>query len=189
MHEVLSRRFRRGKRAESGWELPDLMVVDGGKGQLNVALAALSDLGVEGVPVVALAKEKADVRGEKLVDRVYLPGQKNAIALRESSPALQVLALARDEAHRASNLLREKVGKRRQLSSGLESVPGVGPMTRRKLLRALGSMRAVQLADEEMLVRAGATRSQARSIRETLHRPEPSQAEEQAVENAFDELS
>ena len=214
MYEVLARRFRRGKSAEKGWELPDLMVVDGGKGQLNVALAALADLGITELPVVALAKEKVLARsasgglragaaagedeetalGEKVVDRVYLPGQKNPIALRESSPALMVLALARDEAHRVSNRLREKVGKRKTIRSELEAVPGIGPKTRRRLLGTLGSLRAVQLADEELLVRAGATRAQAKAIRSHLHRPEPEaapppvaadRAEDQAVENAF----
>ena len=199
MYEVLARRFRRGKSAEKGWELPDLMVVDGGKGQLNVALAALQDLGITELPVVALAKEKETALGDRVVDRVYLPGQKNPIALRESSPALMALALARDEAHRVSNRLREKVGKRRKIRSELEAVPGIGPKTRRRLLGTLGSMRAVQLADEEMLVRAGATRSQAKAIREHMHRPEPEgagagsvvppagaeRAEDEAVENAF----
>ncbi|MCA9601754.1 MAG: excinuclease ABC subunit UvrC, partial [Myxococcales bacterium] len=127
MHEVLGRRLRRGRDAESGWQLPDLLVVDGGRGQLNVALAVLKDLGVE-VPVVGLAKEKESrATGELFVDRVYVPGAKNAIALRDSSAALQMLALARDEAHRTSNALRESVGRRRRLASDLDRVPGIGP--------------------------------------------------------------
>ena len=95
MYEALARRFRRGRDREQGWDLPDLLVVDGGKGQLNAALAALRDLGVSELPVVALAKEKDTKRGEKVVDRVYTPGAKNAVNVRESNPALQMLALAR----------------------------------------------------------------------------------------------
>ena len=197
MHEVLSRRFRRGRDGERGWELPDLLVVDGGKGQLAVALAVLRDLGVKGMQVAALAKEKDNVRGEKLVDRVYLPGQKNPIALRENGPALYFLAMARDEAHRASNALREKLGKRRRMRSGLEDVAGIGKKTRTVLLRELGSLREVMAADEATLVRAGATAKQARALREAFHGraaepgPQPgaeasaAQAEADAVDNAF----
>ena len=101
MYEVLARRFRRAKEAhdneprESGagddapkvakagpeWDLPDLFVVDGGRGQLNVALTAARDLGIHELSIVGLAKERETVTGEKMVDRVYLPGQKNGIAL------------------------------------------------------------------------------------------------------------
>lgn len=164
MYEVLSRRFRRGKAKEAGWELPDLMVVDGGRGQLNVARSALKDLGLMDMPVVGLAKEKENVMGDKLVDRVYLPGQKNPIQLRENSAALGVLAMARDEAHRASNALRLKLGKKRKLRSRLDEIPGVGPKTRARLLKNLGSLRAVQEAEETALRNAGATRSQAQAI-------------------------
>ncbi len=200
MHEVLGRRFDRGRKGHAGWELPDLMVVDGGKGQLNIALSALRDLGIEDQPVVGLAKEKETALGEKMVDRVYVPGAKNAIALRESS-ALRILALARDEAHRASNALRNKRGKKRMFKSELDDVPGVGPRTRDKLLAALGSLDAVRTATEEQLVLAGANRSSARAIRKALGRPiqsppEPPSgapiadgdavlAEDQAIENAF----
>jgi excinuclease ABC subunit C len=165
MYEVLTRRLRRAQAGTAGWELPDLLVVDGGKGQLGVALAALADAGVRDLPVAGLAKEKENAAGERLVDRVYLPGQKNAIALREGTTTLHYLALLRDEAHRASNALRVRLGKRRRLRSGLADVPGVGAQTARALLRALGSLRAVQAATEEALVAAGATRAQARAIR------------------------
>ncbi len=121
MYEVLSRRFRRGKAGEPGWELPDLLVVDGGRGQLNVALRALSDLSITDLPVAALAKEKPNVLGDKLVDRIYLPGQKNPLEVRESHRALSMLAVARDEAHRASNALRLKLSKKNRLTSNRPS--------------------------------------------------------------------
>jgi excinuclease ABC subunit C len=93
----------------SDWQLPDLFVVDGGRGQLGVALAAAHDLGLHDLPICGLAKEKDNVLGEKMVDRVYLPGQKNPIPLRPNSPELFLLARARDEAHRFSNRGRKKV--------------------------------------------------------------------------------
>jgi excinuclease ABC subunit C len=196
MHEVLSRRLTRARKGDSGWDLPDLLVVDGGKGQLNVALAVLRDLGVDDLPAVGLAKEKPS-RGEdgkELVDRVYLPGAKNAINVRDTSPALRLLALARDEAHRASNALREKRGKKRRFGSALDDVRGIGPKTRKKLIRALGSADEVRRASEDTLVTAGATRAQARAIRTTvglaprapvLDAKDAADAEEQAVESAF----
>ncbi len=164
MYEVLSRRFRRGKAGEVGWELPDLLVVDGGRGQLNVALRALSDLKVEDVPVAALAKEKSNVLGDKLVDRIYLPGQKNPIELRESHRALSMLAVARDEAHRASNALRLKLSKKNRIASRLDEVPGIGKKTRDRLLKHFGSVRSVEEADEAALRGAGATVTQARAV-------------------------
>jgi excinuclease ABC subunit C len=190
MYEALSRRFRRGRDGEAGWELPDLFVVDGGKGQLNVALTAVRDLGITNLSVVGLAKEKENLAGDKLVDRVYVPGQKNAIALREGSAALYVLAHARDEAHRVSNALRTKLGKRRQLRSGLEDIRGIGPKTRKLLLKELGSLRAIKSSDLDALVAAGASRAQAEAIRRHFGENEPERelAESDAVESAFDEL-
>jgi excinuclease ABC subunit C len=164
MYEVLVRRFRRAQSGEAKWELPDLLLVDGGKGQLAIAERALREIGVADLPLAALAKEKPNTLGEQLVDRVYLPGRKNAIELREGGAALQILAFARDEAHRASNALRVKLGQRRKLRSELDEVAGVGPKTRALLLKALGSFEAVRGADVAQLVAAGATRAQAEAI-------------------------
>ncbi|MEZ4329594.1 MAG: excinuclease ABC subunit UvrC [Polyangiales bacterium] len=164
IYEVLSRRFKRALTGDESWELPDLLVVDGGRGQLRMALEALRDLGMEGLPLVGLAKEKENVKGEKLVDRVYLPEQKNPIPV-QSTPALQMLALARDEAHRSSNRIREQKGTQRRLKSELESIPGVGAGTRTKLLRALGSVDAVLRASDEELLAAGANRRQVAALR------------------------
>lgn len=195
MYEVLSRRLRRGRDGDAGWELPDLLVVDGGKGQLNVALAALRDLGMKGLSVVGLAKER---EGQDLVERVFLPGQKNAIPLPERSAAKHFLVQVRDEAHRASNALRTKVGKKRRLESELDGIPGVGPKTRARLIRALGSVEAIKAASVERLIEAGATRRQALEIHRTFHGPlrepprraepprdEQAKAEGEAVDNAF----
>jgi excinuclease ABC subunit C len=171
MYEVLLRRLRRGRSEEAGWELPDLLVVDGGRGQLNIALRALQDLGIDDLPLVALAKEKPNVLGEKLVDRVYLPNQKNPIELRENHAALGMLALARDEAHRASNALRTKLGHKRKLKSRLDEIPGIGPKTRARLLKALGSVKAIEQADALALRNAGATEAQANAILRAFHGP------------------
>ena len=172
MREVLSRRFRRGLTAKdkkvdeagdgaapsseiaeerSKWDLPDLFVVDGGRGQLGVALAAAADLGLTGLPIVGLAKERENAAGEAIVDRVYLPGQKNGILLRRESAALYFLAQARDEAHRFSNRARERLGKKARLGSELESIPGIGKGSARALHTAFGSLKAIlRVADAEI---------------------------------------
>lgn len=192
MREVLGRRLARGRRAEKGFELPDLLVVDGGRGQLRMALEAIAELGIDDLPVCALAKEKENVEGDVLVERIYLPGQKNPIPL-ESAPALRMLALARDEAHRASNALRVKLGKKRRLTSSLDGVPGLGPKTRQKLLTTFGSVKNVAAATEDALVEAGLRRALARAVREHLGvvdeiPPKATDAEQEAVAHAFEAI-
>jgi excinuclease ABC subunit C len=178
MYEVLARRFRRGRAAEDGdekveWELPDLFVVDGGRGQLAVALTAAADLGLHELPIVGLAKERENPLGDKIVDRVYLPGQKNPLPLRPNSAELFLLARARDEAHRFSNRGRKKIGKRRTFESELDRVPGIGEKTRRALLSHLGSVAAVRAAsDDAILAVPGVTKRQLQALREHLA-PEP----------------
>jgi excinuclease ABC subunit C len=150
----------------AAWDLPDLFVVDGGRGQLAVALTAAQDLGLHGLSVVGLAKERESVLGDRLVDRVYLPGQKNAIPLRPNSPELFLLASARDEAHRFSNRGRKKAGKKRNFTSELEAVPGLGPKTRVALLKHFGSVGAIHAAsDDELLQVPHVTRRQVNALR------------------------
>jgi excinuclease ABC subunit C len=166
MFEVLSRRFRRGRDGEAEWELPDLFLVDGGRGQLAVALTAAHDLGLHDLRVAGLAKERENPLGEKLVDRVYLPGQKNPISLRPNSPELFLLARARDEAHRFANRGRKKVGKKRRMQSELDSIKGIGPKTRSALLCHLGSLRAIREAtDEAILAVPGVSRRALSALR------------------------
>jgi excinuclease ABC subunit C len=184
MYEVLSRRFRRGRDSErasddgddgdggEGWELPDLFVVDGGRGQLGIAHTAARDLGLHELSIVSLAKERESKTGEKVVDRVYLPGQKNGILLRPKSAALYLLARARDEAHRFSNKARERSGKKRRLRSELDDVRGIGPATRKALLRELGSVQALRAAtDAQILAVNGVTRRHLGALRKVFPAP------------------
>lgn len=180
MYEVLMRRFGRGlleqnarpagegeqPSPQGSFELPDLFVVDGGRGQLAVALTAAADLGLTTLPLAGLAKERESITGEKLVDRIYLPGQKNPIALRPNTPELFLLARARDEAHRFANFIRERLGKKRRLRSGLDDVPGIGPKTRKLLLTHFGSLSAIASAsDEELGALPGVTKRQVAALR------------------------
>ncbi|WP_437545353.1 excinuclease ABC subunit UvrC [Sorangium sp. So ce367] len=167
------------RRAEAGageWDLPDLFVVDGGRGQLQVALSAARDLGLHGLPIVGLAKERETQTGEKLVDRVYLPGQKNGIPLRSTSSALFFLARARDEAHRFANHARKRLGKARRLRSEIEDIPGLGSAVRTALLRELGSMEGVRRAtDAQILAVTGVTKRHLSALRKVIPSPESSQ--------------
>ncbi|WP_437277096.1 excinuclease ABC subunit UvrC [Sorangium sp. So ce375] len=158
------------------WDLPDLLVVDGGRGQLQVALSAARDLGLHGLPIVGLAKERETQTGEKLVDRVYLPGQKNGIPLRSTSSALFFLARARDEAHRFANHARKRLGKARRLRSEIEDIPGLGSAVRTALLRELGSMEGVRRAtDAQILAVTGVTKRHLSALRKVIPSPDSSQ--------------
>lgn len=173
MYEVLSRRFRRVRDGEPGWEAPDLLVLDGGRGQLGVAEAAARDVGLPGLAMVALAKERPERPSETTdmtVDRVYLPGRLNPISVRPGSPLL-LLARARDEAHRLAGkqLRRQKTG--RAVGSALEAIPGVGPRLRTALLRHFGSLRAVRAASvDELRTVPGVGARLAETIHEHLGR-------------------
>ncbi len=151
---------------EPEWQLPDLFVVDGGRGQLAVALTAARDLGLHELPIVGLAKERESELGEKLVDRVYLPGQKNPVPLRPNSPELFMLAYARDEAHRFANRGRKQTGKRRRFDSALDHVKGLGEKTKKALLTELGSVEAIRAAtDEQLLAVRGVNRRHVDALR------------------------
>lgn len=179
MYEVLARRFRRGRQAKDGeeggkteWELPDLFVVDGGRGQLNVALTAARDLGLHELSICGLAKERENLAGEKLVDRVYLPGQKNGISLRPTSASLYFLAHARDEAHRFANHLREGRGKKRRFRSELDDIKGIGPVAKKALLKELGSLKAIKAAtDDQILAVEGVSKRHLTALRKVIPAP------------------
>lgn len=181
MREAIRRRFARGTSGDGQWSLPDLLIVDGGRGQLGVALAVAKELGVaDALPIAGLAKEKENVLGDKLVDRIYLPGQKNPIPLRDKDITLHFLARARDEAHRASNLARVKLGHRARLSSRLDSIPAVGPKTKAKLLQHFGDVDRALGADEATLRSLGLTKKQIEAIR-SVHAEAPVLAETEGV--------
>ena len=184
MYEVLARRFRRGLKkqdrpghedegVESEWELPDLFVVDGGRGQLAVALAAARDLGLHDLPIVGLAKEKENVMGDTLVDRVYLPGQKNPIPLKSHSASMFFLARARDEAHRFSNRARERIGKKKRMRSVLDDIAGIGPKTKQALLMHLGSVKGIKNATDETILKVpGVTARHLKALRVVYPSPQ-----------------
>ena len=137
-----------------------------------MALSAARDLGLHGLPIVGLAKERENVTGEKVVERVYLPGQKNGIPLRPGSTALFFLARIRDEAHRFANFARKRLGKKARLRSQIDDIPGLGS-AKKTLLRELGSMQAVRAAtDEQILAVKGITKRHLTALRKVVPMPE-----------------
>ena len=133
MNEVVSRYFTR--RREDDKPLPDLVVIDGGKGQLNAAHAALDALGLGAMPIISLAKRE---------EEVFLLGRSEPLRLPRRSPALRVLQQARDEAHRFAVTFQRKRRSMRTMTSELLRVPGVGEAKRRQLLEAFGSLQGVR---------------------------------------------
>lgn len=154
MHEVITRRLKRGQ--EEG-DLPDLLVIDGGKGQLASALAAAKDLGVEGVDIISLAKSRdlevhdRDEESARSPERVFIPLRKDPIVLRQNSAELYLLARLRDEAHRFAITFQQKSMRKGNFHSVLEEIPGVGDARKKMLLRHFGSLKRVREAGIEEL--------------------------------------
>lgn len=138
MHEVVTRYFSRRVAEEK--TLPDLVVIDGGKGQLGAARAALESLQLAHVSLISLAKRD---------EEIFLPGRSDPIRLPRRSPALRMLQQARDEAHRFAITFQRAKRAARTITSELLSIPGVGPAKRRALLHAFGSLSGVRAASVE----------------------------------------
>ena len=141
--EVLRRRFGRSLSAEEGsaeelrWRLPDLVVIDGGKGQVSAARAVMDDLGLFDLPLVGLAKER---------EELFLPGRSDPIVLPATSQALYLVQRLRDEAHRFAITYHRKLRAQAQTKSVFDDMPGVGPARKRALLRVFGSARQLRSA-------------------------------------------
>ncbi|HTJ41471.1 MAG TPA: excinuclease ABC subunit UvrC [Kofleriaceae bacterium] len=172
MYEVLGRRFRRALSSGSddpGWAMPDLVVIDGGKGQLASAIAALTDAGVpldgeRALDIIGLAKER-ELAGGAAPDRVYLRHAKDSVQLRANSAELFVLARIRDEAHRFANTFHRDRRSKVALTSELDAIPGIGPTRRKQLLRHFGSVRQVRAATVDDLAAApGMNRKAAEAV-------------------------
>jgi excinuclease ABC subunit C len=171
MAEVLRRRFRAREGAAAP---PDLLVIDGGPGQLAAARAVLEEAGIGGLSVIGLAKERVarDPTARDVArrpERLFLPGRKNPVVLRSNSSALFLLQRARDEAHRVANTYHRRLRDRARLGSPLDAVAGVGPRRRRALLRRFGSLRGIRdAAPEELLEIPGITADLVGRIKEAL---------------------
>jgi len=145
MYEVLKRRYRGGEN------LPDLIVIDGGKGQLKVAVSVLHDLGLKGMDVIGIAKAKTLQNGLRTEDHVYLPRRKNPVYLSKWPSALFLLQGVRDEAHRFAIAYYRKLKGKKDLRSILDNIPGIGQNREKALLTFFGDTRKIRSASIETL--------------------------------------
>ena len=174
MREVLKRRFRRAveqatpdpggkaRKSDESWKLlPDLLIVDGGKGQLGVAVEVLAELGLtEVVPVTGLAKQH---------EELFLPDRPDSILLPPGSQGLFLVQRIRDEAHRFAITAHREKRSKVAIASELDAVPGIGPARRKALLKHFGSLEAIRQASlEELAAVPGMTSAAAQSVRERL---------------------
>lgn len=141
MAEAVDRRYRR--LLDESKDLPDLILIDGGRGQLNAALTALNRLGIEGLTIAGLAKRE---------EEIYVPGREEPIRLERRDPALQLLQMVRDETHRFAVSSHRRRRSKRTLHSALDDLPGIGEKRRRLLIERFGSVSGVKQASEQDLV-------------------------------------
>jgi excinuclease ABC subunit C len=158
MQEVVRRYFDR--RINDEKPLPDLIVIDGGKGQLSAAHGALTEVGLTDRPLISLAKRD---------EEIFMWGREEPLKLSRRSPALRLLQQARDEAHRFAVTYNRKRRTMRTVTSELLKVPGIGPVKRRRLLQEFGSVQGVREAGEEAIARIpGFNAERARKLLESL---------------------
>lgn len=153
IYESVSRRVRRGIEED---DLPDLMVIDGGKGQLAAAKAAIADFGIDTIDLLGLAKARTDrlnPGGPRTFERVFLSGRKNPIILGQNSAELFLLVRARDEAHRFAITYQRSRQRKSSSRSVLQDIPGVGPARCKALLREFGSVQRIRALSPEELAK------------------------------------
>jgi excinuclease ABC subunit C len=165
MREALRRRYKRVKKGEV--PVPDVLFVDGGKGQLAEALTVLDELELDWLQVVAVAKGKARKPG---MEQLFLAGKSTPTILPADSPALHLIQQIRDEAHRFAITGHRQRRATARKTSPLEEIPGLGPKRRRQLLKQFGGLQGVRGAGIDDLIKVrGISRSLAEKIYENLH--------------------
>jgi excinuclease ABC subunit C len=142
MEEIVRRRFKRAVEPEgeagTAWTtLPDLVIIDGGRGQLNAALAVFQEMGIITIPIVGLAKQ---------FEEIYTPTQAEPVILPRDSQALYLVQRIRDEAHRFALTFHQQTRQKAALRSPLDEVPGIGPKRKKALIQHFGSVKRLRAA-------------------------------------------
>lgn len=167
LREVLLRRYQKAKEENN---LPDLLIVDGGKGHLNQAMKIFEELNIVSVDIIGLAKEEA--RHDKGItqEQIFLPNLKDSILLKKNSPVLYLLQEIRDEAHRFALKFQKKQRSKKIIASVLDDIPGIGPMRKKALLIHFGSVKAIKEATLEQLCQVpGINKTNAEIIKKHLN--------------------
>ncbi len=160
LQEVLRRRFGHGSGRGEGWAIPDLVLIDGGKGQLSAAREAMEEVGAQGIATLGLAKEN---------EEIFLTGRSKPISLPVTSPGLQLLQRVRDEAHRFALGYHHNIRTREALTSALDGVPGIGPSRKRALLKYFGTLQNIRRASLDELTKVnGITALLAQNLKELI---------------------
>ncbi len=167
MKEVVTRRYGEAcggpSRTTEDLALPDLILIDGGLGQLAAALEGLKEAGRQGLPILGLAKARGDKE-----ERIFLAGRKNPIVLKPQSPSTHLLQRIRDEAHRFAVTFHRKLRGQALVSSKLDQVIGIGEIRRKQLLSRFGSLDKLETASDEALQKAGLSQETVSNLRKTL---------------------
>ena len=161
IREILRRRFRRDAGAGDKWAIiPDLVLIDGGKGHLSSALEVMSELGLDSIPAASLAKEK---------EEVFIPGSPRPVDIPETSAALHLLQRIRDEAHRFALGYHQTLRRKHGIASALDGIPGIGPKRKKVLIRKFGSVQGIKEASTDQLAAVeGMTAKLAAKVKEYL---------------------
>ncbi|MBL7209151.1 MAG: excinuclease ABC subunit UvrC [Dehalococcoidia bacterium] len=147
IQEVLRRRFKKYLSAEDSWSVvPDLVLIDGGKGHLNAALAVMKELRVDSIPAASLAKER---------EEVFIPSKPEAVDIAQTSAALHLLQRIRDEAHRFALGYHKRLRHKEGIASVLDGIPGIGPKRKKALLKQFGSTQNIKEASTDQLAAVG----------------------------------
>jgi excinuclease ABC subunit C len=159
--EVLKRRFKRSQNVDEKWAaMPDLVLIDGGKGHLNAALDVVRELDIHSIPITAIAKEN---------EQVFTPGRTEPLNIPRTSAALHLLQRVRDEAHRFALGYHHKLRQKESLLSALDAIPGIGPRRKKALLKKFGTVRRIKDASLDELSQVnGITTSLAEKVKEYL---------------------
>ena len=166
MREVLTRRFRRGKETS---DLPDLLIIDGGKGHLNLAIKILEELDIASVDVIGIAKEEGRHDRGLTQEPIYLRNVKDPLLFKPHAPALHLLQKIRDEAHRSAIGFQKKRRSKTLMRSLLDDIPGIGPAKKKALLTHFGSLKQIaQASIDELTALPGITPKLAEAILRTL---------------------
>jgi excinuclease ABC subunit C len=167
MHEIVKRRLARGLKDQT---LPDLLVVDGGKGQLSVACQAMRELGIEDVDAIGLAKSRFQDQ-TRTPEKVFIPGQKDPLILTKHYSVLHLLQRIRDESHRFAIAYHRKLREKKQTESVLDGIPGIGPRKKQNLLKYFGSLKKIKSArQEDLLSVPSISKTNARDIVAFFHK-------------------
>ncbi len=161
IQEILRRRFKQSLATNEKWStIPDLLLIDGGKGHLNAALEVMKELELDSVSAASLAKEK---------EEVFIPGKPDPLDIPQASAALYLLQRIRDEAHRFALGYHQKLRHKEGISSALDSIPGIGPKRKKALLKKFGSVRGIKEASTDQLATTtGITTKLAEKVKEYL---------------------